>query len=627
MQQTGEAPSAEPTTGRSLLRNLGWFLLVPISALVIISLAASLTYTSYQERHAGRIYTGVQIWGVELGEMTAAEAEAAIAAAFPYPEEANITFVNPVDGSSWDRSPADLGIRFDAAATVAQAYEIGRTGEAMDQMREQFDVWYYGREIAPIVLFDEAQVDAALSGLAAVIDQPAVDAELIYDGNTVSYQAAETGLMLNRADARARLLSPIANLNRVEIELLVEEVAPAVLDTSAAAAAIENVISAPLNLYLASPLIDEDLASIEISQEQLVEWLRIETETLADGSLAYEVTLDQNGLKDWLRTYEDKLYREPIRARYYFDDPTQELVLVEPHVNGRALNVEATAERISLQAQTANRDVAFAVDDIVPTVHSGARGADLGITELLTEATTWFYGSSDERKHNIARSAVNFYGIVIAPGEEFSFNEWLGPISLEAGYETGLVIFGGRTQEGVGGGVCQVSTTIHQAAFWAGFPIKERQEHGYRVHYYDDGEGPGMDATIYSPIVDYRFVNNTPHHLLIENYYNETFESLTFKFYSTSLGRTVEKEEPTFANVTEPPPDIWEYNEELEEGEIEQVDWAVEGADVTIRRVVRNANGDLLEDDYFISNYIPWPNIYQYGPDARLPAGVSPPDD
>ena len=193
----------------------------------------------------------------------------------------------------------------------------------------------------------------------------------------------------------------------------------------------------------------------------------------------------------------------------------------------------------------------------------------------------------------------------------------------EEGFETGLIILGGRTVEGVGGGVCQVSTTIYQAAWWAGFPIVERLEHGYQVGYYDDGEGTGMDATVYSPLVDFRFLNNTPYHLLIENYYNQVTESLTFKFYSTSTGRTVEKAEFIYENVQEAKPDVWEYSDELEPDEIEQVDWAVEGADVRVRRVVYNADGGLIRDEWFISRYIPWQNIYQYGPGTALPPGVA----
>ncbi|RMD48024.1 MAG: vanomycin resistance protein VanB, partial [Candidatus Thermofonsia bacterium] len=214
-------------------------------------------------------------------------------------------------------------------------------------------------------------------------------------------------------------------------------------------------------------------------------------------------------------------------------------------------------------------------------------------------------------------AAANFYGIVVAPGEEFSFNKYLGSISEADGYEEGLIIVGGQTIKGVGGGVCQVSTTIYQTAFFAGYPIVARQEHGYWLDYYNDGEGPGMDATVFSPIVDFRFVNNTPYHLLIENYYNQELEALTFKFYSTSMGWTVEKGETQILNETEvpgPEEDRWEFDPDLPPGTVEQIDFATQGADVIVQRIVRDANGNELINEFFTSHYIPYPNTFHYGP-------------
>jgi vancomycin resistance protein YoaR len=276
------------------------------------------------------------------------------------------------------------------------------------------------------------------------------------------------------------------------------------------------------------------------------------------------------------------------------------------------------------QVKSGDRAMPFAMREIVPFVNADATAQELGITELVSESTTWFFGSSDERKHNIARAASNFYGLVIAPGQEFSFNQYLGDVSAEDGYEQGLVIVGGRTIKGVGGGICQVSTTAFQAAFWAGFPITARLEHGYQVPYYNDGEGPGMDATVFSPVVDFKFINDTPYYLLVENYYSEANSSLTFKFYSTGLGRQIVKEGPFVENVRPPNPDVWEENPELAAGEITQVDYAVEGSDVTVLRTVYNANGELLRQDTFVSHYIPWQNIYQYGPGTDLPGPGEP---
>jgi vancomycin resistance protein YoaR len=137
--------------------------------------------------------------------------------------------------------------------------------------------------------------------------------------------------------------------------------------------------------------------------------------------------------------------------------------------------------------------------------------------------------------------------------------------------------------------------------------------------YYRDGAGHGMDATVYNDggiNIDMKFLNNTPHHLLIENYFSAENQALTFKFYSTSMGRTVVKEDPVFANVTEvpgPEQDRWEFRETLEPGTVEKIDWATEGADVSVRRLVYNADGVIIEDRTFVSNYIPVPNVFHYG--------------
>jgi vancomycin resistance protein YoaR len=481
-------------------------------------------------------------------------------------------------------------------------------------LRQAFSTWYYGRSLAPILIFDESKLNTALAELSADIDEAAVNATLQFDGTKALYTPSHLGKQLDLADTQARLQTPITDFRSAQIELLVHDTLPAVHDTANTTQEIQQMLNGNVTFYLQAPLDEMDLEKVVLPQETLQSWLRIEVVSGADGQLHHEAVLDENAVRHWLAPYEAQLYREPVNARFYFDDDTRELVLVAPHVNGRSLDIPATIANLQAALTTPDRTVPFAFDEIVPTVHTGATAEELGITELVSERTTWFYGSTDARKHNIARSAANFFGVVIAPGEEFSFNKYLGSVSEADGYEQGLIIFGGRTIKGVGGGVCQVSTTLYQTAFWAGFPIEERYEHGYMLGYYNDGEGPGMDATVFSPVVDLKFINNTPHHLLIENYYNEELEALTFKFYSTSLGRQVSKEELPWENIVPAPTeDVWEYDEELPEGEAVQIDWATDGADVTIHRTVLNANGDTLIDQFVVSNYIPYPNVYHYG--------------
>ena len=607
---------------------LAYFLAGPIAALALTAIGLAVWLGMYDLRHEGKIYTGVSVWGIELSEMDRAEAEATLAAAFPTWQQQSISFTDSNTGQIWQKSPAELGVQFDTAATVETAFAVGRQGGVVDRVQDLFTSWYYGRSLAPILIIDETQMDQSLGEMATLINQPVVNAHIDTSSN-FAYSPSQFGRQLDTVDLRQRLLQPVggsgnyelALMRPAQVELLVHDLPPVIVDSSDRSYQIQQALSGPMTFYIKEPLDEDDLLRVSLPAEELTRWLRVDVITNDDGSYTHDLYIDDNAARHWLRQFTNQLYRDPVNARFYFDDFTEELILVAPHVNGRQLDLDATIERLRQQILTGNRSVPFIFQENIPTAHSGATAADLDITELVSERTTWFYGSSDARKHNIARSAANFYGIVIAPGEEFSFNRYLGTISESDGYEVGLIIFGGRTIEGVGGGICQVSTTLFQTAFYAGFPVTERWEHGYMVGYYGDGEGQGMDATVYSPIVDFKFINNTPYHLLIENYYNEEFESLTFKFYSTSLGRTVEKEGPFFENEQPAPGrdrDVWEFSEDLEPGTVEQFDWATIGARVTVNRIVRNASGEIIAGTQtFVSNYIPWPNGYRYGPDVQ----------
>lgn len=620
MQAT--APQPMSSNGRSR-RNLAFFLAPPLAAFLLLFVTLAIVLVSYQSRHNGRIFTGISVMGVDLSGLELAEAEATLSQNFNYATSEQIIFVDPETQTQFAKTPTDLGLTFDVGQTAQAAYALGRTGGPLKQAQEMFSSWYYGRSLAPVLVLDESQLDDSLAQLAAEINKPPVNAAFNLSDDNTSYAVGQPGRFVDVADARSRIITPLTSFRPAQVELLVHEVAPAVYDAGEAAAQIQQVLGSPVTFYLEEPLDDRDLAPIMLSNEELAAWVRVEVSESASGSRTHNIFVDENALRHWLRQFEDQIFREPVNARYYFDDDTRELVLVAPHVNGRELDIDATIAQFKAQVNTPNRSIPFVVKDIVPLANATATAADLGITELITETTTWFSGSSDARKHNIATAAANFYGIVVAPYEEFSFNEYLGSITEADGYTEGLIIVGGQTIAGIGGGVCQVSTTLYQTAFFAGFPITERLPHGYMLGYYRDGAGHGMDATVYNDgniNIDMKFINNTPHHLLIENYFSEENQALTFKFYSTSLGRTVVKEDPVFANVTEipgPEQDRWEFVETVESGTVEQIDWATEGADVSVRRLVYNADGQIIEDRTFVSNYIPVPNVFHYGPEVE----------
>jgi vancomycin resistance protein YoaR len=211
----------------------------------------------------------------------------------------------------------------------------------------------------------------------------------------------------------------------------------------------------------------------------------------------------------------------------------------------------------------------------------------------------------------------------VAPGETFSMASVLGDVSLDSGYAEALIIYGGRTIKGVGGGVCQVSTTLFRTVFFGGYPVVERYPHAYRVGYYEqtpgggyDADLAGLDATVFVPVVDFKFTNDRSTWLLMETYVDASARTLTWKFYSTSDGRSVEWETSGPQNVVAPPEPLYEENPDLEKGEINQVDWEAEGADVSVTRTV-SINGEVFFQDSFSTHYMPWRSVYEYGPGTK----------
>lgn len=167
---------------------------------------------------------------------------------------------------------------------------------------------------------------------------------------------------------------------------------------------------------------------------------------------------------------------------------------------------------------------------------------DLGIKELLARGQSDFSGSSAARIQNIRTGAERYNGLILKPGEEFSFNKYLGPIDAAHGYLPELVIKPEGTVPEFGGGLCQVSSTAFRAAFFAGLPIQARRNHSYAVRYYewisdDVPRAVGLDATIYPGAQDMKFINDTPGAILI--WTKIEGRKLYFDFYGTWDGREV----------------------------------------------------------------------------------------
>jgi vancomycin resistance protein YoaR len=390
------------------------------------------------------------------------------------------------------------------------------------------------------------------------------------------------------------------------------------------AAQVRAAVASPIQIYIPSAS-TKDPGPWQVSPDFIAGMISIIRVDDGNGTAHYEANANTEPLRTFLNGLAPQLTAEPVNARFLFNEDSRQLEVISDSVDGRSLDIEATMKALQTSVfKTDDRRVALVFHLDTPTVNTKSTAAQLGITEQVVAATTFFYGSTPERRTNIQVAASRFHGLVISPGEEFSFNKYLGDVSPETGYETGLVIYGNQTIKGVGGGVCQVSSTMFQAAFFAGFPIKERYAHGYRVGYYETGSavaagqrynsGVGLDATVYGPIIDLKFVNDTPYYILIASVYRPTEQSLTIKFYSTGTGRVVTKEGPTLSNPVPHGPTRYQESADLRPGQSRQVDYAVDGVDVHVyRTITQNGQVTVRREDFF-SHYLPWSAAFQVAP-------------
>ncbi len=575
----------------------------------------------YQLAYAGRIFPGVSVAGVNVSGLSPNDAALKLSQTLSFPITGKILF--RAADKIWVASPAELGMVFDPSASALAAYEFGRSGGLFGALAGQVRAVSLGGDVSPVLIFDQRVAYAYLQNIALLVNQPVVEANLRLEGANVVTQAGQVGRLLNLDATLVYLGSQLQSFRDGEVPLVIQEAAPKLLDVSSQADAARRILSQPLTIVLPNAG-DGDPGPWTYDIPVVVNMLAVNTVNV-NGQLELQVGLNPQSLRltlNELKTYVDRL---PANARFIFNDETSQIEPISASTVGRVMDVDASILAINESLLRGEHTVALSVSETQPPVTDTAIGADLGIIQQISAHTTYFYGSSSERIQNIVAASAPFHGVLVAPGETFSMGNVLGDVSLENGFAEALIIYGGRTIKGVGGGVCQVSTTLFRTMFFAGYPIVERYSHAYRVSYYEktasndiDPNLAGLDATVYFPLVDFKFANDTPYWMLMETYVDVSARTLTWKIYSTSDGRSITWETTGPTNVVAAPAPVFEENIELEPEEINQIDYPAQGADVNVTRTVWRG-GQIYFSDQFQTHYQPWAAVCEYGPGTEDP--------
>jgi len=478
-------------------------------------------------------------------------------------------------------------------------------------------------DVAPVIIFDQRVAYMYLQNIGVQVNQPVIEASLRVEGTNVVAQPGQVGRLLNLDATLIYLGAQLQSFRDGEVPLVIQEAAPKILDVAAQAEAARRILSQPLTL--AVPNFREGDPGPWTYDIPVVANMLAVNFVENGGQARVQVGLDPVALRQVLNDLKPFVDRQPQNAKFVFNDSTLQLELLASSKVGRIMDVDASILAVNDTLLRGEHTVVLAVAEAQPGAVDTATASELGITQLVGQYTSYYYHSSEERIQNIVAASERFHGVLVAPGETFSMGAALGDVSLENGFAEALIIYGGRTIKGVGGGVCQVSTTLFRTVFFAGYPVVERYSHAYRVTYYEmtqsgslDSNLAGLDATVYFPLVDFKFTNDTPHWMLMETYADVGARTLTWKLYSTSDGRSATWETTGPANVVPAPEPFFQENPELAKNQIKQVDYAANGADITVTRTVTRG-GAVYFTDQFKTHYEAWQAVCEYGSGTEDP--------
>lgn len=328
-------------------------------------------------------------------------------------------------------------------------------------------------------------------------------------------------------------------------------------------------------------------------------------------------TFNTDKFADLIKPLQEKAYKAPINAQFNIEN--NRVTTFKESVNGTQLDIAKAQDFMESSLTKAvktehKQNFSYEIPSIVlkPDVTTEEANS-FGIVEEIGVGTSLYNHSIPNRIHNVKLAASKVSGILVKPGEEFSFDKYLGDVSKATGYATAYVITNGKTVLGDGGGVCQVSTTLFRALLNAGLPITERHAHAYRVGYYEEDSPPGIDATVFYPSVDLKFVNDTGNYILIQSVADPDELRLTYILYGKKDGRQVSLSKPVVTGYSPAPDPLYQDDPTLPKGTTNQVDFAAPGSTATFHRTVKDKNGKVTIDENYVSRYTPWRAVFMVG--------------
>jgi vancomycin resistance protein YoaR len=561
-----------------------WSLLVG-AVLILGGTTLGLAFAGSPER----LPAGSQIAGVDVSGLTAGEARGMLERRSR--ELGRVPIVFTADGKSWRVRPDSVVADVDWAAAVEAARQ---QGEGFGPFRglKRLGVRVFGGEVAPTAKVYQAAIDSHMTRFAQAVDRPRVEPSLRLRGLEPTVVPGRSGRVLDRSAAERILVRSLTGLSRdpVALPLRVDSPSLSIRDLAGAKVKAETALSAPVELSYGP-------GGWRLTRLKIARLLALPR----NGSTGLE--LAGPAATRFFTNLRKRVEHAPKDAG--FEVGARNIVRVVPAEAGRGLDAQATTRNLlAAMLSTTNRRAELLVATVAPE-RTTREARAMGITGLVGAYET-VYGGIANRIHNVQLVAHLIDNHFIAPGAEFSFNGTTGERSSDKGFLEAPVIINGELKTGLGGGVCQVSTTTFNAAYEAGLSITDRTNHALYISHYP----LGRDATVNYPDTDLKFVNDTEHWLWLRTFVGSS--SLTVALYGAPQDRRVESETSPL-RVTGPPPVKRVPDPNLLVGQTALEESGSPSRSTSDRRRVYTSDGKLLYDHTWYSSYRAEPRVVRVG--------------
>jgi vancomycin resistance protein YoaR len=549
-----------------------------------------------------RLPEGATIAGMDVGGLTSPQAISALERRYEVLKTTPAIFT--AGSREWGIRPNEMILDVDWAAAVEAARRQG-DGFAPVRGLRRLGARFFGADVTPRARVSSAMLAHKLDVLSGRIDRPQRSAAIRLRGLQPEVVRGATGRQLDRQATARLIVASLVSLDRSPAALPIGISQPDVTaaELSPALAQVRTALSGPVRLARGP-------TRWRLPRWRIAKMLQLPR----DGETA--VTIGGSGANEFFRRFRSSVDHEAVDAAFVV--LPSDRITVRPSQPGWELDVDAARRAILVAAlNPTDRTAKLVVERSQPELTTREARA-MGITGRVAGYTT-YYGGEPNRVHNVQLVASMVDGAMIAPGSTFSFNGTTGERSPDRGFREAPVIINGELQNGIGGGVCQVSTTVFNAAYEAGLPIESRTNHALYISHYPQGR----DATVNYPDIDLKFRNDTGRWLLLRTFVGSS--ALTVKLYGTPQNRRVESDtaplEVTGAPGAERTPDanLWTG--------VQVVDDAGEPSRRTsVTRRVYSPRGKLLSETTWASWYRSEPKLIRYGTKQR-PKEQPPPKD